>query len=292
MIRHGFGPWPGGAAIAALLLTGCSKQPPEGVPPLAPADPSHRTPTPQSAPIPVAPPPTAAPVPPPDANSFSLGAKNAARTGSSPIGFRVDGLSGHGWSRSSTKNVYLVLSGPPGGPLGFEVLGYEGAGKKSVRELYLARHPQHADAPSQDARMTVARLERPAVAFRTGSSHATTNVCVIQVAALTDAGKGLLVVTHTSSSERTAPDCELAQKNDAIRPLLESFEILVDGGEACANEICAPKEKCMTVVGRQPDVPPSYECWIPCPSGTGCPKDMVCTMIHDGPGQVCEKKSQ
>jgi len=29
------------------------------------------------------------------------------------------------------------------------------------------------------------------------------------------------------------------------------------------------------------------ECWISCAHGESCPKGMTCTMVHDGPGQVC-----
>lgn len=56
-------------------------------------------------------------------------------------------------------------------------------------------------------------------------------------------------------------------------------------GSSCP---CTAPFECRTVVGMQPDSA-REECWIPCGDGDKCPSGMTCTMIHDGPGEVCRK---
>lgn len=59
--------------------------------------------------------------------------------------------------------------------------------------------------------------------------------------------------------------------------------------QPCGDTTCTPPEECLTVVGSLENAPVSKECWIPCESDADCPKGMLCSMIHDGPGQVCVK---
>ncbi len=56
----------------------------------------------------------------------------------------------------------------------------------------------------------------------------------------------------------------------------------------CGDAVCKAPEKCIHVVGSQPDSGRD-ECWVPCGEGGSCPDGMKCSMIHDGPGKVCSK---
>jgi hypothetical protein len=62
-------------------------------------------------------------------------------------------------------------------------------------------------------------------------------------------------------------------------------------GESCGNgETCKPPARCINVVGMRPNSA-RKECWITC-GNTKCPAGMECTMIYDGPGKVCMKRTQ
>jgi hypothetical protein len=59
--------------------------------------------------------------------------------------------------------------------------------------------------------------------------------------------------------------------------------------EPCDGKVCTPPERCIDVVGMRPESA-RKECWITCGGDSACPAGMTCTMIHDGPGQVCVKR--
>jgi hypothetical protein len=54
----------------------------------------------------------------------------------------------------------------------------------------------------------------------------------------------------------------------------------------CGTKLCQPPATCVSVVGMVQGSS-RQECWISCAHGESCPKGMTCTMVHDGPGQVC-----
>ncbi len=60
---------------------------------------------------------------------------------------------------------------------------------------------------------------------------------------------------------------------------------------SCGETTCTPPEQCLTVTGSLPGAPSKEECWIPCGKhgDPACPQGMTCSMIHNGPGQVCVK---
>ncbi len=58
--------------------------------------------------------------------------------------------------------------------------------------------------------------------------------------------------------------------------------------ETCGGETCTAPARCITVVGMQPGSAHD-ECWITCGEDETCPAGLTCTMMYDGPGQVCVK---
>lgn len=71
----------------------------------------------------------------------------------------------------------------------------------------------------------------------------------------------------------------------AVQPVAEPAKEV-----PCGDNVCKAPEECIDVVGRQPDSA-RKECWVPCGKDGACPEGMGCTMIHDGPGRVCRKKT-
>jgi hypothetical protein len=60
--------------------------------------------------------------------------------------------------------------------------------------------------------------------------------------------------------------------------------------QTCAGEVCTPPATCLSYSGMQPGIV-NHGCWITCAGDGSCPKGMACTMIYDGPGQVCTKSA-
>jgi eight-cysteine-cluster-containing protein len=63
---------------------------------------------------------------------------------------------------------------------------------------------------------------------------------------------------------------------------------LPDQGFACPNNVCAPGLDCMTYFGPGgPKAGAKSTCEMSCLGNRPCPKGQTCSMVKDGPGQVC-----
>lgn len=145
--------------------------------------------------------------------------------GGSPA-FHVDGGAGHGWVRlgpGEAGAALMKLSGPPGGPLGFEVHSYAEA---PIEDLFRRAVPSAASQPitaGSPEKVRVAGADRDAQAFRVGRSMATSNWCAIKVPS--GARAGLLLLAQVGTNEKTAPTCSLSTGAAPIRPLIDSFTV-------------------------------------------------------------------
>jgi hypothetical protein len=142
-------------------------------------------------------------------------------------GFRSKGLKGQGWSRIEPRgNVFFELSGPPGGPLHFQVRAYSDAPSgASIEKLFKETDRSQSAKPGPAEKVRLAGAEREAQSFHTGAGHAAANWCVIKLPASEGASKGLLVLAEVGVNEGTPPKCEHSLRHDAIKPLVESFTL-------------------------------------------------------------------
>lgn len=149
-----------------------------------------------------------------------------------PIGFSLRGV-WSGFTRSVTPRAgtYLSLGGPPGGPLMFVVKAYRNADPiaPTIEQLFTAwagtrsgSQPLVAGKPTS---VHLAGADRPAQAFRIGTSQATTNWCVSLVPSRTDPRTGLWVMIGVGSRESAEPDCRLSTKHERLRPLVQSLRL-------------------------------------------------------------------
>lgn len=117
----------------------------------------------------------------------------------------------------------MKLSGPPGGPLGFEVHAYAEA---PIEKLFRQAVPSSVSQPmtaGKPEKVRVAGEDRDAQAFRVGQSMATSNWCAIKVPSETRAG--LLLLAQVGTNEKIAPSCALSTGAAPIRPLIDSFAL-------------------------------------------------------------------
>lgn len=149
-----------------------------------------------------------------------------------PIGFSLRGV-WSGFTRSVTPRAgtYLSLGGPPGGTLMFVVKAYQGVDPigPTIEQLFTAwagtRSASQPLVAGKPTSVHLAGADRPAQAFRIGTSHATTNWCVSLVPSRTDPRTGLWVMIGVSSRETAEPDCRLSTKHERLRPLVQSLRL-------------------------------------------------------------------
>ncbi len=227
-LRHAFG------LAASLSALACSKS--AEPPPTETREPRSTAVAPASA-VGATPPPSTASAPVVAASATALAERERpadddvlvvpASAAGSARGFRISGLRGHGWSRSgSDGRVLVTLSGPPGGPLGFEVRASsaEGAGSATLEKQFaeaVTHRPSRAGRPEK---VRLAGAEREAQAFRTGEGLATTSWCAVRVPGAPGRA-GLLVLASTGGRGDAEPTCEASLRHEAIAPLVASFAL-------------------------------------------------------------------
>lgn len=143
------------------------------------------------------------------------------------IGFRIAGLAKQGWSRSVADRGQLVLSGPPGGPLGFTVRDYptDQRGTDLAKAFETLGHGVPA-ASSAALKVELGGSQRDAQAFRLGESLATTAYCLVDVPAATEEKGGLWVLFYVGSREGAEPTCDHVLKAKTLAPIAKSFEVV------------------------------------------------------------------
>lgn len=143
------------------------------------------------------------------------------------IGFRIGGLSKQGWSRSVASGGQLVLSGPPGGPLGFSVRDYPADQRDLALPKVFERLMGEAAAASSPAtKVELGGVQRDAQAFRIGESLATTAYCLVNVPADAEDKGGLWVVFYVGLNEGGEPTCEHVLTAKTLAPIAKSFEVV------------------------------------------------------------------
>ena len=167
---------------------------------------------------------------PSDADDFAITADEAKAAGLPAIGFKLSGLSGHGWTRfAADQNRYISLSGPPGGPLSFSITPYSdtASGPQTLKQLFTekveGRGGLEPVVDGKPEKVSVGGAEREAQAFRTGRSLATSNWCVVRIPAEGVEGAGLLMTLVLGTKEDREPTCAHSLKSRALKPLAESF---------------------------------------------------------------------
>lgn len=163
------------------------------------------------------------PLPPTNEDVFSL---KRADAGAAGVGFQVSGLANQSWTRIASPRTLLQLSGPPGGPLGFEVRGYgEDAEVTDLAKTFAGFNERGPVTPGAEEKVELGGRAYEARAFGTGASLAATTWCLIRVPAKAGAKTGLLVLAHAGARHGAPPSCKDALQAPAIVPLVKSFRL-------------------------------------------------------------------
>jgi hypothetical protein len=159
---------------------------------------------------------------PADSDEYVLSKEAAGKLGARA--FRVRGLSGGGWTRTEDRDPILMqLSGPPGGPLQFQVRVYSDASAPIEKLFKDAVTPMAPLKVGPAEKVRIAGADHDAQSFRTGTSLATANWCAIKLPPSAGASKGLLVLAEVGTNETTEPKCEISLRHAPIKPLVESL---------------------------------------------------------------------
>ncbi|MFH0799459.1 MAG: hypothetical protein V2A66_04675 [Pseudomonadota bacterium] len=126
------------------------------------------------------------------------------------------------------KARYVVLSGPPGGTLLFSVYAAGDADASAEIKnivsgaLMTSRKIQPAEWGSPTT-LKVAGHQAKAISWIQGIAHARSNFCAIYLE------PNLLLEAGISTGNRGGPDCNEVISHPAIRTILETFKIEIDG---------------------------------------------------------------
>lgn len=147
--------------------------------------------------------------------------------GSAGAGYRIEGLAEQGWSQMAGEGGAFALSGPPGGPLGFELRPYgPGDAEMPLDELFTAWTGAVADVSAEPIQISLAGAKRDAQAFRSGESLATTASCMVRVpSGRADAG-GWWLRFYTGGAQTQAPSCDMVTSHAALAPIAKSFGLV------------------------------------------------------------------
>ena len=121
--------------------------------------------------------------------------------------------------------TYLVVSGPPGGPLSLRVLDARGAKDDAALRAIVER--EHATDKPLDigapAELTLAGAPRRALPYTTGSSPLTrTGHCAIL---LTTSRDSLALLFSAGIGNAPAPSCADTLAHAKLAPLVRSFRL-------------------------------------------------------------------
>jgi hypothetical protein len=102
----------------------------------------------------------------------------------------------------------------------------------------------------------------------------------------------VLLALTASCSPSTTPQSPGPQSVDpAPKPASAPPPVVASatpaGKEKCGAETCVPPAKCESYSGMTPGSLNS-SCVIRCGANKSCPAGKTCTMIYDGPGEVCQ----
>jgi hypothetical protein len=172
--------------------------------------------------------PTAAAPAPTQEGSIAVSATEAEKLGLPAIGFRASMKKG-GWSITGpTKERYASASGPPGGPLIFRASPYEGANDKApIDGLFRKAVSDFSGLDPIEAgpveSVTLGGKKLDAQSFRTGSSLATTNWCVVKAPASAGSKTGVLFLFGVGSGEGKKPTCKASLEHEPIAEIVKTL---------------------------------------------------------------------
>lgn len=126
-----------------------------------------------------------------------------------------------------SEKQYLLLSGPPGGPLGFTLEEYRAQTDHSapLTELIRAKYQKTDLELSEPSHLRLSGKERPAVAFTFGTVPARSLHCAVLFRPTERASEGILLDFWTGGSEGIQPSCKSVLSNSAFTPLLQSLRV-------------------------------------------------------------------
>ena len=143
------------------------------------------------------------------------------------IGYEISGLAGQGWTRHMGGEGQFMLSGPPGGPLGFEIRGFpSGLLEQDLEEVFEGFTGEPAAAKSPEMTLTFAQGPRQARAFRTGESLATTGYCVIRIPSGKPSKGGLWAMFHVGVGEDETPNCNEILAHPRLATIEKNFKLV------------------------------------------------------------------
>lgn len=158
-----------------------------------------------------------------------MSAPQAAERGLPAIGFSFSwGERGFEPTEPTDRRTYVEASGPPGGPQRFAILAYaEGdTDRATLAALFneaLGEQAAGAIAGNPES-VTLAARSLDAQAFRTGSSAATTDWCLVQVTSPSEARAGALVLFGVAASG-PAPTCSAVLGAEAFTDIVATLKI-------------------------------------------------------------------
>jgi len=154
-------------------------------------------------------------------------AVKTADAGPAGVGYTIKGLAKRGWSRSFGSEGALVLSGPPGGPLGLSIRPFApDQASVPLHELFVAWMGEQPDVVVEPNQISLAGAQRDAQAFRTGEGLATTAYCLVRVTSGQPDAGGWWVMFYTGGSQTQDPSCGSVTVHPALAPIVKSFALV------------------------------------------------------------------
>lgn len=157
------------------------------------------------------------------AGKVSLGPADCARLHLPPIQFSVDATGQHFVRSELDHESYLTLSGPPGGPRGFQVLPCAARSQDEFRQFVQKRYGRQTNFQlGKSATTTVAGASRSTLGFLSGAAMTQAETCVVWLAA--DKQRPGLALVFSLGTRKSQADTGLGLlEKEPFRALAQSF---------------------------------------------------------------------
>jgi hypothetical protein len=161
----------------------------------------------------------------------------ATRLGLPPLGLRAQLTRGGFVVSPPTGERYALVSGPPGGPLGFRAVALRAGASTpapGVTPEALLRSALEGATGLEpvivgpEERAALDGRDLAAQSLRTGAGHAATDHCLVRVPQASGADAGMLLVFSVPADAAATPSCARVLSHAALEELVSTLRI--DGG--------------------------------------------------------------
>jgi hypothetical protein len=225
--------------VALIVLVGCQEKPPSqpsaqeppAAPPQSPAQSENDSAGDTSADEVEQPDASAGDTPMEEVHlpAVNITAAESARHGlpAADIQLNVEGVSMSGW-KFPEQGEYLVLSGPPGGPMGMSISHVQETPSDASqwKALMDKRYPERSAVAGSTSTIEVAGEKRAAFVFTTDEGFARAHHLMIPMA-IASSGDAVLVDLYYGADETPAPTPETMAAYGAFTQILNSLSIRI-----------------------------------------------------------------